>query len=84
MTTTVAPFALRAVDDAQQDPGVERVQADAGLVQDEQRVRLGAAEFGCELEPLRFSAGQRGSVLAEGEVTQPEIDEGLQLLVHLG
>ena len=80
MTMTVAPFAPRRSITAEQDADVEGVQADAGLVEDEQRIGLLAAEFGCELEPLGLAAGQRRGVLAEGQVAEPEVDEGPQLL----
>jgi hypothetical protein len=52
------------------------VQAETGLVQDEQGVGLLAAEFGCELESLGFTARERRGVLAEGQIAQPEVDQG--------
>ncbi|WP_063726442.1 hypothetical protein [Streptomyces sp. RTd22] len=68
----------QALQHTKEDADVERVEADAGLVQHEQRVALVAIEFGGELEPLRLAAGQRGGGLVEGEVAKAEVDERLQ------
>ncbi|MFF1443307.1 hypothetical protein [Streptomyces sp. NPDC058295] len=63
---------------AQEDADVERVQSDAGFVQDEQGVVLVAVEFGVEFEAPSLAAGQGGSGLAESEVAQAQVDESLQ------
>ena len=84
-TRIISPYAAyeikcfegdRPVEDAEQHAGVERMESDGGFVEDEERSRVGASELGGELEPLGFAAGERGGVLAEGEIVQAEIDEG--------
>ena len=71
------------VEHAYQDTGVERVQTHGGLVEHEQAAGLVASELGGELEALGLPAGQGRSVLPEGEIAEPEVDEGLQLAAYL-
>ena len=78
-----------ALKDGQQRLHVERVQADGGLVEDEDSVALAASHFAGELEPLRLAAGETGSGFAQGEVAQAQIMQraqsaGYQLQVAAG
>ena len=58
------------------------MEADRGLVEDKERPGVVASQLGGKLEALGLPAGEGGRVLAEGEVAQAKIDEGLQLLAH--
>ncbi len=54
------------------------MQADAGFVEDEEGVGLVAVEFRGEFEALGLPARERRGRLAEGQVAESEVDEGLQ------
>src|SRR5580704_16931226 len=68
--------------DAQQFADVFEVQAGGGLVQDVDGPAGGAAlQFGGQLDPLCFAAGQGGRGLAEADVPQADIGQGGQVAV---
>ncbi len=73
-----------AVHRADQDRHVRGVQAGRGLVEQVQppgrRPRLG--EGLRELQPLRFSAGERRRRLRERQVAEAEVEHGLEGLAH--
>jgi hypothetical protein len=77
-------FRSEPVDDVEEHAGVEGVQADVGFVEDEEGVGLAAPQLGGELESLCLAAGERGGVLAEGQVAQAQLAERPQLLPHPG
>ncbi len=52
-----------------------RVEAGAGLVEDEERAAARLAQGARELDPLRLAAGERGERLPEREVAEPELAE---------
>ena len=61
------------------------MQARGGLVQDVDGAARGPlAQFLAELHPLGLAAGQRGGALAQADVPQPHVHEGLQLVGQHG
>ena len=60
----------KRLKDAEQNPHVQRVQPDGGFVEDENRIGLRFADLACQLEPLRFAAGQARCFLAEREIAK--------------
>ena len=66
--------------DAEQHPHVQRVQPDGGFVEDENRIGLRFADLACQLEPLRFAAGQARCFLAEREIAKAKLPENVQPL----
>jgi hypothetical protein len=62
---------------------VARVQADAWLVQHEQRVDERGAERGGEVDPLHLAAGQRAALAVERQITETDIAQELQARAHL-
>src|SRR3984957_17618295 len=67
---------------AQQLADVFEVQPGGGLVQDVDGPAGGAAlQFGGELDPLRFAAGQGGGGLAQADISQADVGEGLEVAV---
>ena len=61
------------------------MQAGGRLVQDIERVAGGAAgEFGGQFDALGFAAGQRGRRLAQMDIAQADIVQGLQLVLDGG
>src|ERR1700729_6725 len=68
--------------DAQEFADVFEVQPGGGLVQDVDGPAGGAAlQFGGELDPLRFAAGQGGGGLAQADISQADAGEGLEVAV---
>ena len=76
----------QAMQHADQLLDIGHVQADGRLVEDVERVRLGAhlGELGDELDALRFAAGQRRALLAEREVAEADVLQQLQCMVGRG
>jgi hypothetical protein len=62
----------------QKYPHVQRMQADAGLIQHEQGIVLIPAERAGQLQSLGLAPGKRGGGLAQCQVAQPEVGQGLQ------
>src|SRR6185437_8086012 len=74
-----------AVEDFEEAAHVVEVEAGGGLVkQIKSAAGLALAEFAGNLHALGFAAGERGCRLAEVNVAESDIDEGLQLLIDLG
>jgi hypothetical protein len=68
------------VQHLQQQLDVVEVQAGGGLVQDVQRAPgVALAELERQLHALRLAAGQRGRALAQADVAQAHVEQGLQL-----
>ena len=61
------------LEHAQQHPHIQRVQADARLVEHEHGIRLDAPDLAGQLQPLRLAAGEARRFLAEREVTEAEL-----------
>lgn len=70
------------LEDVEQGADVEGVEADRGLVEDEEGIGLGAAHFLGELQALGFAAGEVGGGFPKGEVAQAEVAEGLEALAE--
>ena len=70
----------KRLKDAEQNPHVQRVQPDGGFVEDENRIGLRFADLACQLEPLRFAAGQARCFLAEREIAKAKLPENVQPL----
>ncbi len=64
----------QAVQHADQPVDVARVQADARLVEHEQRVDQRGAERGGEVDALHLAAAERAGLPVEGQVAQPDVD----------
>ncbi len=62
---------------------VARVQADAGLVQHEERVDQGGAERGGQVDALHLAAAEGAALAVQAEVAQAHVAEVLQALAHL-
>jgi hypothetical protein len=60
-------------DDADEPVDVARMQADARLVEDEERVDERRAEAGGEVDALHFAAGERARGAVEGEVAEADL-----------
>ena len=65
------PLLDEGFENVQEGPDVLGVEADGGLIEDEDRSRLPLAHFAGQLEPLGLSTGKPRSVLAQGQVAQP-------------
>ncbi len=64
----------------EQSADVLEVQASGRLVEQIDRVAGGAfGQLRGQLDPLRLAAGQRRSRLAEADITEADIDEGLEM-----
>jgi hypothetical protein len=64
-------FVAQAFHDADQAADVARVQADAGLVEDEEGVHQRGPEAGGEVDALEFAAGEAAGEAVEVEVAEP-------------
>ena len=74
-----------AVEDFEELADVVEVEAGGGLVEEiEGAAGLALAELAGELHALGFAAGERGGGLAEVDVAEAYVDEGLELLVDGG
>ena len=74
-----------AVQDLEEVADVGEVQAGGGFVEDVEGVAgLAFAELGGELDALGFAAGEGGGGLAEMDVAEADVDEGLELLAGVG
>src|SRR5439155_1570489 len=63
----------------EQQPHIFEVQSGRRLVQDvEGTPRVALRELGRELDPLRFSPGQRGGRLPEVDIAEPYVVQELQ------
>ena len=71
-------------EDANQLGGVAGMEADGWLVENIERADEARAERGCELNALRFAAGERGGEAVEGEVVEADGVEEMQALPDLG
>ena len=65
----------QAPQDADDPPHVPRVQPDAGLVQDEERVDEGGAERGRQVDPLHLATRERARLAIQREVTDPDLHQ---------
>ena len=72
----------QALEHTEKHGDVARVQADGGLVEDEDGVGLPAAHLARELEALSLAARERGRRLPQREVAQAQVVQGLQLCVR--
>ncbi|MCY1339899.1 hypothetical protein D9M69_257990 [compost metagenome] len=72
---------VHGLDDAVQ---VARVQADAGLVQHEQRIDQRGAERGGQVDALHFAAGQRAALAVQRQVAQADVAQVFQPRAHFG
>ena len=63
-------------DDADQAIDVARVKADAGFVEDEERVDERRAEAGSEVNAFDFAAGERAGLAVEGEIAEGTVAAG--------
>ncbi len=57
---------------------IARMETDARLVHDEERVNERGAEAGGEIDPLDFAAAQRAGGAIESEITNPDLAEVTQ------
>ncbi len=73
--------ALHGFDDAVQ---VARVQADAGLVEHEQRLHQRGAQRRGQVDALHLAAGQRAALAIQRQVAQAHVAQVLQARAHLG
>ena len=71
----------QALEHTEKDLDVARVQANRGLVKHEDGILLATAHLARELKALGLPAREGGRRLAKREVTQPQVMEGLELLV---
>ena len=75
----------QAVDDVQELADVVEVQAGGRLVEDVERpAGVGPGQLGGELDALGLAAGERGGGLAEREVAEADVVQGLHDLADLG
>ena len=75
----------KAVQNFEELANVVEVEAGGGLVEEiEGAAGLALGEFASELHALGFAAGERGGGLAEMDVAEADVNEGLQLLVDGG
>ena len=73
ITTTVLPLVDQLVQHVEQLRHVVEMQAGGRLVQDVERAAGGAlGQFLGELDALRLAAGQRGRLLADMDVAEPD------------
>ena len=80
MTSTRVALVDQPAEHQQQLADVLEVQAGGGLVEDVDGAAGGALlQLGGELDPLRLTAGQRRGGLAEPDVAQPDLDQGLHV-----
>ena len=63
---------------------VARVQADGGLIEDEERVDQRGAQCGGEVDALHFAAGERARLAVEREVVQAHVAQEAQPGADLG
>ena len=74
----------QAVEHAQQLADVLEVQAGGGLVEDVEGAAGGAlGQLARELDALRLAAGEGGRGLAEGDVAEADVGQGLQRAADL-
>ena len=74
-----------AVQDFEELADVVEVEAGGGLVEEvEGAAGLALGELAGELHALGFAAGERGGGLAEVDVAEADVDEGLEFLAGLG
>ncbi len=74
----------QSLEDTDQPPVVARVQTDAGLVEDVERVDQGGSERRGEVHPLDLAPGERPRLPVEREVTQPDLHQVPQPRPDLG
>ena len=72
----------QGLEHPQQYLHVQRVEADAGLIENEHRVGLGAADLAGQLEALGLAAGEAGRLFAQRQVAQTQLLQCLQALAH--
>ena len=63
------------VEDVQQRPDIQGMQADGGLIKDEHGVGLSLPHLAGKLEALGFTAGKTGRLLAQGQVPEAHLAE---------
>ena len=74
----------QAVQDLDQPVGVAAVQADGRLVEHVERADQTRAERGCQLDALRFAAGERRGEAIEREVFEADVVQEAQALLNFG
>jgi hypothetical protein len=80
MTTTVLPASRSWCSTSSSSAMSCEVQAGGRLVQDVERAAgVALGEFERQLDALRLAARQRGGRLAQADVAQAHIQQGLQL-----
>ena len=62
----------QGLEHAEQNLHIGGVQADGGLIKDEQGIRLGFAHLAGQLQALGLAAGKAGRFLAKGQVAKAE------------
>jgi peptide chain release factor 3 len=73
----------QAVQHLEQHLDVLEVQAGGRLVEDVERAAgVALGQFQRQLDALRLAAGQRGGALAELDVAEADVEQGLQLARH--
>ena len=72
------PGVGEGADDRDEAVDVARVQADAGFIEDEERVDQRGAEAGGEVDALDFAAGEGFGLAVEGQVREADLGEVAQ------
>ena len=84
MTSTVFPERNQSLQDVEQLVNVGEMQAGGGLVEDVDGPAGGTfRQFFGEFDALCFAAGKRRCRLAQLDVTEPHVEQCLQLLIYL-
>ena len=85
MMMTELPRSARRVEDFEELADVVEVEACCRLVEEiESATGLAFGKLAGKLHALGFAAGEGGGALAEMDVAEADIGEGLQLLPDLG
>ena len=66
--------------DTQQNPHIQRMQADGGFVKDKNRIGLCFSNFAGKLQSLCLAAGQSGRFFAKCQVAEAKLPENPKLL----
>ena len=77
------PVGLEVVQDAHQAAAVARVQADARLVEDVQRIDQRRAQRRGQVDPLHLAAGQGARLAVERQIIQPDGHQVAQAAANL-
>ena len=63
----------QGLENAQQHPHIQRMQADRRLVKYKDGIRLALPDLAGQFQALGFAAGQAGSLLSQRQVAQPQL-----------